>query len=127
MNDTVQWFYDRAGYSYDPKTETPEQGRERAAEILALAEAWAEFAGLEYQWSDDWDVGSHQEFYGEAYDDEPETCEQVYVEGPRGTFASLGCIDGADQDYRRVIEAELAYELMPSPVTIAAQLAGVGL
>lgn len=27
MNKQEQFFYDHAGYSYDPKTETPEQGR----------------------------------------------------------------------------------------------------
>ena len=32
------FFYENAGYSYDPKTETPEQGRIRCARDLADAE-----------------------------------------------------------------------------------------
>ena len=36
MTKQEQFFYDHAGWSYDPKTETPEQGRERCAKDLGI-------------------------------------------------------------------------------------------
>lgn len=46
-----QFFYDNAGgFSYDPKTETAEQGRERGACLLARAAVHA----LENNWSVEW-------------------------------------------------------------------------
>lgn len=36
-----QFFYDHAGYGYNPATETAEQGRENTARGLARAELYA--------------------------------------------------------------------------------------
>lgn len=71
--------------------------------------------GITFRWSDDWEVGSHREFFGpgSAYENsEPDTCEQCDVLDADGELlASLGCIDDADEDYRRTVEAELLSEL----------------
>jgi len=116
LTASERFFYDHAGYSYDPKTETRQQGRIRCARSLADAELSAIRLGWSYVWSDDWDVGSHKEFYGKgsAYEDsEPNTCEHCTLKDSDGrVLASLGCIDDADSNYRRVIEAELADETL---------------
>ena len=113
MDDAVEFFEEHAGWGYNPATETPEEGKHRGAVELAAAESWATFWGVTFTWSDDWSIGDHAEEYGEAYEapyGEPETCELVVADvGP--LYASLGCIDGATPEYRRVIEAELASEL----------------
>ena len=114
----VEFFYDNAGYSYDPATETVEDGRLRGARQLAMAERFAQVMGAEYVWEDDWSLGhSHAEEFPDAYDNEPDTCEWValYAHIPAGfenmaLVASLSCIDDATPEYRRVIEAELALE-----------------
>ena len=85
------------------------------AHKLAQAEAWAKSKGLRFEWSDDDLMIDHvAEFDG--YDEQPETCEQCWVTDPEtgATLASLGCVDDATDDYRRVVEAELAYEAMPA-------------
>ena len=81
---------------------------------LADAERWAKDQGHEFVWRDDWEVGSHRDEY-DAYDDEPSTCEWVEIVNAEGDpiGPSLGCIDDATPEYRRVIEAELAWEAMP--------------
>jgi hypothetical protein len=115
MIERERFFYEHAGYSFDPKTETAEDGRARAARQLAAAETWAERVGVEYRWEDDWGIGSHREFFGEgsAYEDrEPETCEAVVAYLSGRAVGSLGCIDDADANYRRLIEAEIASEAM---------------
>lgn len=108
------FFYANAGFSYDPKTETPHKGRARCARELAKAERDAVALGYTFQWRDDWSVGDHFKEYGEAYNDgEPSTCETCICLDPDGQIVeSLGCIDDATSDYRRVVEAELASEAL---------------
>ncbi|MHB1938440.1 MAG: hypothetical protein ACYCOR_17930 [Acidobacteriaceae bacterium] len=101
MNTKEQFFYEQAGYSYDPKKETQEQGHERCAKALAAAQAWAFDNDVEYRWMPDDEAG-----------------EWVCIATIGDKQASLGAIDFADgadpwgQPYKRVIEAELALELM---------------
>src|SRR5437868_9324767 len=47
------FFYQNAGYSYDPKTETADKGRIRCAVELARAEKYARNLGWEFEW--EWD------------------------------------------------------------------------
>lgn len=109
----VQFFFSHGGYSYDPKSETKIQARWRCARSLARAKAYARANDWTCEWSDDWDIGSHVRFYGEAYSEEPSTCESCLLRDADGNvLASLGCIDDADANYRRVIEAELASEAL---------------
>ena len=106
------FFLKHAGYSYDPKTQTPKQGRSACVRKLAKAERDARALGYTFSWQDDWQVGNHFEEYGEAYaDGGPDTCESCVMYDEAGNvLQSLGCIDNADRNYRRVIEAELALE-----------------
>jgi hypothetical protein len=102
------FFYEHAGYSYDPKIETAEQGRIKCAVELAAAEESARNNGWTYNWEDDWDIGSHKKFYGNE-DSEPNTCESCLLQDEDGqVLAALGCIDDANNNCRRVVEAELA-------------------
>ena len=65
---------------------------------------WALDRGLTFRWSDDWEVGSHTEYFGpgSAYEDrEPDTCEQCdLIDDTRyrdvRILVSLGCVDDAD-------------------------------
>lgn len=115
-----QFFYDNAGWSHDPLTESPDElQRLRCAQALAAAEAWLKdnSAFYEVTWEPDHD-GDH------SYLDQPEfagqdiwTCEQatlwmIDADQP-WVAASLGCIDNADDAYRRVVAAELALEVKP--------------
>lgn len=112
--ESVEFFKERAGWSYDPTRESSDEGRQRSAEQLAAAEEWARGEGVEFTWEGDWDLGTHTHaefFSSDAYpDDEPETCEMVTARLDGRVVASLGCIDDADDNYRRVVEAELASE-----------------
>jgi hypothetical protein len=120
LTEQEMFFYVHAGYSYKPGAETPDEGHERSARQYALAETWAHAQGLEYRWQDDWMVQDHVAEY-DCYDEGegPETCESCLLVDPRRpgkVLASLGCIDDATSAYRRVVQAELALEIMPEPM-----------
>lgn len=68
--------------------------------------------GYQFEWVDDWEIGNHYHFFGECYvDGEPTTCEGCICRGEDGeVLASLWCIDEADDEYRKVVESELAAE-----------------
>lgn len=53
MNLREKFFYNHAGFSYDPKTETPEQGRARCAKLLAKAEEFAIEESIRFEWMPD--------------------------------------------------------------------------
>lgn len=112
--DAMDFFRTHAGYSFDPTVETAEEGRERGARAMAEAETWAAEQGITFAWEDDWEVGSHAKYYGRPpYFVEPETCEHVAAFDPGGNvLASLGCVDDATTEYRRVVQAELALEAL---------------
>jgi hypothetical protein len=103
--DAVAFFHEQAGYSYDPATETPEQGQQRCAEALAAAEAWLmEQAGHTVEWLPD--------------EDEANQWGCIVRIDPRreASLWGIGFADDAEpwgQPYARVVVAELAQELMP--------------
>ena len=103
-----QFFYDNAGSSYDPATETFAEGCVRGARKLAAAEQHAHEQGWIYLWEDDGCACS-------ICDTKHEQICLLYDKA--GTFkrllASLGGICGATPEYRRVVEAELACEAQP--------------
>ena len=108
------FFLRNAGYSYDPKTETKQQGRARCARESAKAERDASALGYTFNWADDpegcigCDCGSPDCACSTSKPHETLWC---WVEDENGkTLASLGSICGATREYRRVIEAELAQE-----------------
>lgn len=97
MEANVKFFYDHAGYSYDPKVETAAAaGRLRCATALAGAERAARGA-VYFDWG--WESEVEGEYCVARLDETGET-------------TSLGGIQGADDNYRRVVQAELALELL---------------
>jgi hypothetical protein len=112
-----EFFYEHAGYGYDPAKQTEDEGRRESAQRLADAERWASDEGYSFEWEVDQDIDSSD------FDDSPEpwalwVCVCRNLEGE--VTASLCGIDfGRDGEpwgdyYRRVAEAELALETMPS-------------
>jgi hypothetical protein len=110
-----RFHWEHGAYSYDPKTETSEQGRVRTAIRMAAAECRAREAGWTFRWEQD-DITSEehsneQPFYPLW------ACLAYDADGH--VVGSLGGVDfGRDvapwgAPYRRVIEAELAYEAVP--------------
>lgn len=109
MNEAEQFFMRHAGWSYDPETETPEQGMIRGARQLAAAEArfkagpyFANHEPDDQPWDGDepydgplWIVS----LYSVAGTSEPELI---------GSLGSVAC--EADDPYMRVVIAELASE-----------------
>lgn len=108
------FFWTHSGYSYDPKTETAEQGRKRCAEASADAEANGRAAGLSFEWSVDPHADSREFAKGPAY----ELWQCVCHDSDGKILASLHAIDfGRGRDpwgdpYRRIVESELAAEAL---------------
>ena len=113
-----RFFYKHAGYGYNPRVETAEQGRRRGARALAAAEAYATAAGWEYQWDYDpepcigCDCGSADCPCSSGAPHEI-LCVLLNDRDNGRTLAALGGICGATREYRRVVAAELAMEAMP--------------
>jgi len=109
MNADVKFFYTNAGYSFDPKKETAEQGRERCAINLAAAEGIARNAGVSFAWSRDIECSA---------EDQCEEWQCLAYDAAGNVCGSLGAVDfGPDagpysSDYRRVVEAEIASECL---------------
>jgi hypothetical protein len=110
-----QFFYEHAGWSYHPLTETPERGRMRGARSLAWAEFIAEESGVTFEWGVDADIDS-----SDFSDETPAWLlwECVAYDADNEVIASLHGIDfGRDgepdgEPYAKVVEAELASEGM---------------
>ena len=109
----IRFFHKHAGYSYDPKTETPLQGRKRCARELAQTEREASQRGFYYLWSIDEAVDSSE------FDDDPNPWQlwqcAMFNEDGRIVNSLHGIDFGRDgspygDPYRRVVEAELAEE-----------------
>lgn len=108
-----KFFREHAGYGYDPTTETPEQGRDRGARKLAAAERYA----FENEWTHEWRI---DESGCNCDTDTP--CEKTSVcvlyDTNANIIASLSGICDPTAEYRRVIEAELAMEAMPTAESV---------
>lgn len=107
-----QFFYDHAGWSYDPKTETERQGRERGAKSLAAAEKRLKDGPYYFTTEPDdvpWD--------GDLPYDGPLWIVSLWsVRGTAsgeliGSIGSVACESG--DPYMRVVRAELASEYIP--------------
>ena len=106
MNKIEQFFYRNAGYCWNSEKETEEQGRVRCAKQLAEAEQHAREENWSVIWDNDFDHVPSKDYT-------PNTCESAMLFNEDGEMlASLGCIDDADTNYRRVVEAELALEAL---------------
>lgn len=112
LNQDEQFFFDNAGYSYDPKTQTPEQGHIETAQQLAKAELLARIQGYSYSWEIDKDIDSSEFQKGKPYS---LWCVAMYDNNGR-VVGAMGGVDFGKKgspysnNYRRVVEAELAYE-----------------
>jgi len=115
MQTALEFFREHAGYSYDPKAETKEQGQERCAVAMAQAEREASEAGCSFEW--DRDGGTNREWTDEGDVTPTWVCLMRDVDGV--LLGSLSGVDFGDGEpwgnpYRRVVEAELALEHLPS-------------
>jgi hypothetical protein len=119
----IRFFSAHAGYSYDPAKETKTQGRWRCARRLALAERHAQNVGLSFHWFIDPDSTS-----AEWSDERPawrQWCCQA-TDQKDNVVASLSAIDFGRKGtpygdpYKRVVEAELALEVLPQPFALPA-------
>ncbi len=116
-----EFFYEHAGYSYDPKTQTEEEGRRATAKALANAEQWAWDNNYEFEWNqeiEDWGT------FLDGTEIGPEEVSDIVsvvmrTEDGEGVEALGGIIEGYDNEhnrnYRRVVEAELAREQQTEP------------
>lgn len=112
--EPVRFFFDNGGFSYNPETETEEEGKLRSARDLAAAEAWAKTNYLTFDWNldpePDLSACDCGEDHGPVY--------TVVLFDPAGVvLGSLGGITFGEgglwgDPYRRVVEAEVAYEAM---------------
>lgn len=110
------FFKQHAGYSYDPKTETQEQGRRRCARALARAERLAKDIGLtcEFEYDTLGCIGCDcdSEDCACSTGAEHEVLCAVVRDDCGNSLASLGSICGATREYRRVVSAELFSEAL---------------
>ncbi len=103
-----QFFYDNAGFSFGPN-QTREEGHIESARELARAEEWAQSEGIRFIWEHD-EIGYHSA----QVDGEPfETCEGCSLVLDGDIKTSLWCILDATPVCKRLVEAELAQEVMP--------------
>lgn len=115
MAPTVRFFWEHAGYSYGAG-ETRAQGRRRCAEALAEAEVYA----ADHGWHCDWVPDDDDMADGDTTPKERYGCILYDADGV--VLESLWSIGDPDRHSRRVVEAELALEVMPDTV---ARVAGV--
>lgn len=116
----AEFFHEHAGWSYDPKTETPEQGRQRCAEALAKADAalrsaidagtarilWMHDDNPDLSWAD---ADTLEKIVNRVWTVEGCVLERKCEFGEFHHVESLWGIVGPDDDpYRHVVEAELA-------------------
>lgn len=115
----IDFFYANAGYSYDPKTQTAEEGRLECAKALAAAERERVERGYRVAWEDEPDpYMSFGDGEAEAY----EAGEIIVLQGTLfdedgEVLASIGGVSvpsetGTNDRYLRVVEAELALEAL---------------
>lgn len=115
MNQDERFFYEHAAFSYNPSTQTKEQGRETTARRLAMAEQKARHEGMSFDWCVDTEIDS-SDFSDESPPWELWLCLAYDAKG--AIVATMGAVDfGRDvfphsHHYRRVVEAELALEAL---------------
>lgn len=119
-----QFFYDNGGFSFDPAKETALQGHIRCAKELAIAENWLRDADDIHV-----DISPDSDADESFMENEPEEYKakwsgkawyvRLYSDA-NPCLASLSSCYG-DSKYERVVTAELALEIMPSPAEQANQ------
>jgi hypothetical protein len=115
LTESEAFFYEHAGYSYDPASERPTSGRTRGAIHLAYAEREAARRGWETRWdidadadiipTDNYFVSGEPQWVAALVTDEGEIIAALYG-------IDLGTADPNGDPYARVVAAELAYETL---------------
>lgn len=115
LRAAVAFHYAHGGYSVK-RGESVRHARERWARTAAAAERYAREQGWSVLWADDWSIDHEREF-GQCYArGGPDTCEcATLVDADGAVLASIGCVDDADADYRRVVAADLYLEAAGRP------------
>lgn len=113
MKTPYHFFLRHAGYSYNPSTQTPLQGRIGGAKRLAHAEKAAMVAGCSFEWSID-PASSSLDFSDECppwdqWQCVMRDCLGRIVQSLHGIDCGRGGGPWGDP-YRRVVQAELAIE-----------------
>lgn len=121
LTDSEQFFYDHAGWSYDPATETKHHGRATGAIALADAERMARARGWTVRWeidpdadttpTEDYFVSGNPQWIAILANSDSDDAE---------VLSALGGIDFAEayevtperDPYARVVAAELALEVL---------------
>lgn len=123
MNQQWQFFFHHAGWSYLSGAQSEIVGRLLGAVKLAEAEAWARANGCWFVWEDDPELADYQEEDGSWHQMPAVECVMYQHAAEPGEepvlLQSLSSImesedDAERRNYRRVVEAELALEAMPS-------------
>lgn len=122
ISKAARFFFDHAGWSYDPKRQSPAAGRTKCAEQLAEAEA----AFFDVEAYCNWSFKVAPDFE-QPHDDEGRPQWSMWIEDTDGRcVASLHAIDDDSTNYRRVVRAELASELLDEMrEAVAAEREGV--
>lgn len=115
LRAAVAFHYAHGGYSVE-RNESVRHARERWARTAAAAERYAHEQGWSVVWSDDWSI-DHAREYGRCYAaGGPDSCEcATLYDGDGAVLASIGCVDDADDVYRRVVAADLYLEAAGQP------------
>jgi len=115
----VEFFKKHAGSSYDPKKETPAQGRLRGAKALARAEAEATARGWTVEWDHDQNPDTSwmdDEQLADYESGRIEILDAVLKDESGEVLESLGGVAlnarGPRDPYGRVVEAELALKAL---------------
>jgi len=109
LKKKIAFFYKHGGYGRSPG-QSVEEGRRESAERLARAEAFGESAGWKVSWTTDQD--EYQ--LGDAETEPPsEVLVATLLDADDNVLGSLGGIGDPDNNYKRVVEAELALDAMP--------------
>lgn len=141
MASDVRWFFKHAGYSYDPKTETPTQGRWRCAREAVKAEKEFHARGWTFalepdechDWSDTPDGADAGccDWCNEPLNARGECRNEHYVYGAvlrdesGAVLASIWGVVDPDTAYERVLRAELASEALANEAHAAREDARV--
>lgn len=118
LTEDQRFFWEHAGWSYNPKTETKREGRMRGAIALANAEQHARSERWYYTWveDDDADVSWMDKKARRDYRmGKTKMLGCVLYDSNDEVLASLWAIhvSGRGDAYCRVVEAELALEAIP--------------
>jgi hypothetical protein len=115
-HEAWRFFLANAGYSYNPQIESLAQGKARSARRFAKAERDAASKGIRFEWEFDpdgcigCDCGSDDCECSTGNDHE--TLECLAFDKAGKLVASLGSVCKPSREYRRVVEAELALEVL---------------